>query len=65
MPYFFQVDGVAAYVGGLLSHASIVLRESRLPSVTQLPLQLELRTGDWVEMDGWTGEVRRVDSPRG
>jgi rifampicin phosphotransferase len=63
MPYFSQVDGVAAYVGGLLSHASIVLRESRMPSVTQLPPQLELKTGDWVEMDGGTGEVRRVDAP--
>nr|HQU60320.1 PEP-utilizing enzyme [Saprospiraceae bacterium] len=61
-PFFSQVDGVISYVGGLLSHASILLRESHIPAITQLPPHIELKTGDWVEMDGQTGEVRVVSS---
>ena len=57
MPYFTQVDGVISYIGGLLSHASIVLRESGVPSITQLPSHYDLQTGDWVEMDGSTGKI--------
>ncbi|MCO6477498.1 MAG: hypothetical protein J5I94_12785 [Phaeodactylibacter sp.] len=57
-PYFSRVKGVISYVGGLLSHASIILRESRIPAITQLPAHIELQNGDWIEMDGQTGEVR-------
>jgi pyruvate,water dikinase len=56
-PYFVQVQGVIAYVGGLLSHASIVLRESSIPSITQAPREPVLRHGDLVELDGRTGEI--------
>ena len=59
-PFFTQVDGVIAHIGGLLSHASIVLRESGIPSITQLPVEMELHTGEWIEMDGKTGEVKRL-----
>ncbi len=65
IPYFSKVDGVLAYVGGLLSHASIILRESRLPSITQIPAYLELQTGDWVEMDGKTGLIEKVEARNG
>lgn len=58
MPYFTQVDGVISYIGGLLSHASIVLREYGVPSITQLPPGIVLQTGDWIEMDGATGKIR-------
>jgi pyruvate,water dikinase len=61
VPYFSQVDGVVAYVGGVLSHASIMLRESRVPAITQLPPHIELRTGDWIMMDGKTGVVNKLD----
>ena len=57
VPYFSKVDGVISYVGGLLSHASIILRESHMPAITQLPAHIELNDGDWIEMDGQTGEV--------
>ncbi|TAE49750.1 MAG: hypothetical protein EAZ89_13690, partial [Bacteroidetes bacterium] len=57
IPYFVQVQGVLAYVGGILSHASIILRESHIPSVTQLPRSHTFETGDWVEIDGRSGEV--------
>ncbi len=60
VPYFSRVDGVLAYVGGLLSHASIMLRESAVPSATQIPASLELQTGDWIEMDGRSGQVVKL-----
>ncbi|WNJ21168.1 PEP-utilizing enzyme [Pontibacter sp. G13] len=58
IPMFVQVDGVLSRVGGILSHASIVLRESRIPAITQLPGDIQLQTGDEVEFDGRTGEVK-------
>ncbi len=58
VPYFSKVDAVASYVGGVLSHASIMLREARVPSITQLPGHIALRTGDWVEIDGQEGTLR-------
>ena len=65
IPYFVQVDGVLSHVGGILSHGSIILRESRIPSITQVPRHLSLETGDWVEMDGRTGVVRKVSAEEG
>ena len=57
VPYFDQVDGVLAYVGGLLSHASIMLREAGVPAITQLPAIISLETGDSIRMDGQSGQV--------
>ncbi|MEM1216224.1 MAG: PEP/pyruvate-binding domain-containing protein [Bacteroidota bacterium] len=57
IPYFTRVQAVAAHTGGLLSHASIILREARLPSVTQLPRKHDFETGDWVVLDGHLGTV--------
>lgn len=62
IPYFTQVDGVISYTGGLLSHASIILRESRIPAITQLPGHRQLRTGDRIEMDGRTGTVKSLET---
>ena len=62
VPFFSKVDGVVAYVGGVLSHASIILRESKVPAITQLPAHIELETGDWIEMDGQTGKVEKLAS---
>ncbi|RMG54253.1 MAG: hypothetical protein D6722_29330 [Bacteroidetes bacterium] len=61
VPYFVQVDGVLSHVGGILSHGSIMLRESRIPAITRVPRTLDLQTGDWVEMDGRTGQIRKLD----
>lgn len=58
IPFFGKVQGVISYVGGILSHASIILRESAIPAITQIPKAIELNEGDEIEMNGKTGEVR-------
>jgi len=60
IPYFVQVEGVVSRVGGILSHASIILRESRIPAITRFDGIDQFETGDWIEIDGKTGEVVRV-----
>lgn len=57
IPFFSRVQAVAAYTGGLLSHASIILREAQLPAVTQLPAASIFKTGDWVVLDGTAGTL--------
>jgi pyruvate,water dikinase len=56
--------GVIVERGSLLSHAAIVARELGIPAVVSLPgVTGWLRDGDWVEMDGGAGVVRRIASP--
>lgn len=63
VPYFAQVDGVVAYFGGLLSDASIILREVGIPAITQLPARRDLPEGTWIEIDGCKGSVRVLSTP--
>ena len=54
--------------GSLLSHSAIVSRELGIPAIVAVPgVTTWLRDGDWVELNGSTGEVRRVaeDGPTG
>lgn len=60
VPFLSRVDGVIAYTGGLLSHASIMLREAGIPAITQCPRTLQLKTGDRIRMNGRTGSVERL-----
>jgi rifampicin phosphotransferase len=47
--------------GSLLSHAAIVARELGIPAIVSVPgITRWLKDGDWVEMNGSTGVVRRV-----
>ena len=53
--------GVIVERGSVLSHAAIVARELGIPAVVSLPgVTGWLTDGDWIEMDGSTGVVRRV-----
>jgi rifampicin phosphotransferase len=55
--------GVLVERGSLLSHAAIVARELGIPAVVSIPgLTRWLRDGDWVEFDGTTGVIRRIDA---
>jgi len=47
--------------GSLLSHSAIVSRELGIPAIVAVPgVTMWLRDGDWVELNGSTGEIRRV-----
>jgi pyruvate,water dikinase len=59
IPYFVQVEAVISRVGGILSHASIILRESQIPSITRFGQIDAFQTGDWVELDARRGTVKR------
>lgn len=56
---FPAASGLLVERGSLLSHSAIVSRELRLPCIVSLSaITTTLKTGDTVEMDGSTGEVR-------
>jgi pyruvate,water dikinase len=60
-PLFALARGLAVEMGGLLSHGSILAREYALPAVVNVPgLCGAVRDGEWIEVDGWAGTVRRV-----
>jgi rifampicin phosphotransferase len=63
---FPAAAGVLVERGSLLSHSAIVARELGIPTIVGLAGATRwLRDGDWVEMDGGTGVVRRTDAPLG
>jgi pyruvate,water dikinase len=50
--------------GSLLSHSAIVAREMGIPAVVSIPaLTKTLLDGEWVEMNGSLGTVRRIPTP--
>ena len=58
------VEGLVVERGSLLSHSAIVARELGLPTVVALAgVTAWLKDGDWVELDGGSGVVRRLASP--
>jgi pyruvate,water dikinase len=60
-PLFLCVRAVVVETGSLLSHASIVARELRVPCVAGLPnATRRLRDGEEIEVDGSRGTVRRL-----
>jgi len=64
VPFFDSVDAVASRVGGLLSHASIMLRETGVPSVTQVPASIQLEEGDLIELDADEGQIKILQRSR-
>ena len=51
--------------GSLLSHSAIVSRELGIPAIVAIPgVTSWLKDGDWVELDGSNGTVKRI-SPDG
>ncbi len=64
-PLFPVAAAVVTDLGGALSHAAIVLRELGVPAVLgTVHASSTLRTGEWVEVDGSAGIVRRIEEPR-
>jgi pyruvate,water dikinase len=61
---FPVISGLLVERGSLLSHSAIVARELGLPTIVGLTgVTAWLKDGDWVEMNGGTGVVARVQSP--
>jgi pyruvate,water dikinase len=59
---FPSAAGLLVERGSLLSHSAIVCRELGIPGVISIPgLTRWLRDGDWVELDGASGIVRRLE----
>lgn len=53
--------GILVERGSLLSHAAIVAREMGIPAIVSIPaVTRALQNGEWVELDGGTGVVRRL-----
>ena len=58
---FPHAQGLLVERGSLLSHVAILARELGLPMITDLPnITTLLQDGDWIEMDGHTGQIRRL-----
>jgi pyruvate,water dikinase len=58
LPIFLAASGIAVEHGGVLSHSAIVARELGLPAVVGVRGLLTLvRAGEWLEIDGATGDV--------
>lgn len=54
--------GLLVERGSLLSHAAIVSRELGLPAIVSIPeVTSWLQDGDWVELDGSTGRVEKLN----
>lgn len=63
-PVFGRLRGLVMERGGVLSHGAVVAREYHLPAVTAIAhLTHILHDGDWIEVDGTSGIVRRLESP--
>ncbi len=62
-PVFARLAGLVMERGGVLSHGAVVAREYHLPAVTAIAnVTREIQDGEWIEMDGTSGIVRRVVS---
>lgn len=52
--------------GSLLSHSAIVSREMGIPCIVGVTgLMARIKTGDWLEMDGSTGEIKILAEDEG
>lgn len=63
-PYFPLLAGVVTEIGGPLSHGAVVAREYGLPCVVGLEgITTMLNSGDYIQLDGNTGVIRKVAIP--
>lgn len=57
--------GLLVERGSLLSHSAIVAREMGIPAIVSIPDVTDwLEDGDWVELDGRTGVVKKVENSK-
>ena len=59
---FPLMKGLIVEKGSLLSHSAIISREIGLPTVVSVECAtLWLNDGDYVELDGATGIIRKIE----
>ncbi len=62
---FPSASAIIVERGSLLSHSAIVSREMGIPCIVSVTgLLRTLKTGDWVEMDGSTGEIKLLEKEK-
>jgi pyruvate,water dikinase len=58
---FLTAGALVMEVGGIMSHGAVVAREYGIPAVVCVKDATRLlRDGEMIEVDGATGEVRRL-----
>lgn len=61
---FPSAAGLLVEHGSLLSHSAIVAREMGIPAIVSISgVTGWVQTGEWLEMDGKSGIVRKVEGP--
>ena len=61
-PLFVNAAAVVLEVGGVLQHGAVVAREFGKPCVVGIAgIATALTNGEWVEVDGSAGSVRRIE----
>lgn len=61
---FPSAQGLLVEHGSLLSHSAIVAREMGIPAIVSISgITAWAQTGDWLEMDGASGAVRKIEAP--
>ncbi|MEN8130088.1 MAG: PEP/pyruvate-binding domain-containing protein [Pseudomonadota bacterium] len=59
---FPAAAGILVERGSLLSHSAIVAREMGIPAIVSVPgITRSLTDGEWVEFDGSSGVIRRIE----
>jgi pyruvate,water dikinase len=59
---FPAAAGVLVERGSLLSHSAIVSREMGIPAIVSVKgLLRRVKTGDWIEFDGQSGVIRKLE----
>jgi rifampicin phosphotransferase len=62
-PLFLTAAGLVMEVGGLMTHGAVVAREYGIPAIVGVDRATErLRTGQRIEMNGSSGEIRLLDA---
>lgn len=60
-PIFPLAAAVVTEIGGMLSHGAVVAREYGIPAVVNVPnATTTLQTGDLIEVNGSTGQIRTI-----
>jgi pyruvate,water dikinase len=60
---FPSAAGLIVERGSLLSHSAIVAREMGIPAIVSLEgVTRWLKDGDWVELDGGSGVVTKINA---